>query len=146
MQAIIKSSCIIGLSLITSGLGMNYASAQDLSHDVSGTNIVNSPVPIIFTPPAAAPAAGTAGGPAEGTTGGTAEGNQISPEIVATVTQLSQDLQNAYDAYNASNDSVSDQQLSSAIESAEDFLNNLNESDLNEQIERAGRAGRTRIW
>jgi len=128
---------------------MNYARAQeDLSHDLSGTNFVNSPVPIIFIAPVVAPAAGTAGGPAagtaggpaEGTAGGPAEGNsQVSP-VVARATQLSQDLQNAYNA-STSNDPVGDQQLSSAIENAEDFLN-----DLTEQAERARSAERARIW
>lgn len=74
MQAIIKSSCIIGLSLITSGLGMNYARADfGLQVDFSGTNVWNSPASTLVE-----------------------QGSQISPEMIETARQLSQELENAY--------------------------------------------------
>jgi len=117
MHAIIKSSCIIGLSLILSGIGMNSARADfALQEDFSGANVWNSPGPTFV------------------------DGNrQIASETIATARQLSQELEKAYVACD---ESIDCQRLDRAIQETEDFLNSLNR----EQGEELRRLRALRIW
>ncbi|MGK7905018.1 MAG: hypothetical protein AB4352_27155 [Hormoscilla sp.] len=113
MHAIIKSSCLIGLSLILSGIGMNSARANfGLQEDFSGANVWNSPAPTFV-----------------------GADSPISPEIINTARQLSQELENAYISSDA-------QGLDRAIQETKDFLNSLNR----EQAEQLRRSRALRIW
>lgn len=107
MHAIIKSSCIICLSLISSGIGMTAARADlGLQEDFSGANVWNSPGPTFV------------------------DGNSpISSETIATARQLSQELENAYI-------SREDQRLDRVIQETKDFLNSLNREQ-GEQLRRS---------
>jgi len=121
MQAKFVRICVMGISIMTSSLGMAAARADfALEEDFSGTNIWDSPVPTLVR--------------------GTADGNsQISSETIGTAGRLSQELENAYISRD---DYLGDQRLDRAVEEAKDFLNDLNR----EQAEKLRSAGRSRIW
>lgn len=117
MHAIIKSSCLICLSLILSSIGMNSARADfGLQEDFSGANVWNSPAPTLV------------------------DGNrQIGSETIATARQLSQELETAYISCDDPRDC---QRLDRAIQETKDFLNSLNR----EQAEQLRRSRALRIW
>ena len=117
MHAIIKSSCIIGISIITSSLGMAAARADyGLQVDFSGAGVWNSPTPTFV--------------------GGS---SRRSPEIINTARRLSQELEKAYVACD---ESIDCQELALVIQNTKDFLTSLNRN----QRAQLRRAKKLRIW